>query len=95
MRFGCDLMKPVNVPTMLSMSKAEILEQLPKLTREERLQIVAKVREIDGDDWLDEGELSDEQKALIEARLTEHERNPAQAITWEQFEAQLNQRIAR
>ena len=42
------------------MSKAEILSELPRLTREERREVVSKVHEIDGDDWLDEGELSDE-----------------------------------
>ena len=50
------------------MGKVEILAELPKLTREERREVVKKVHEIDGDDWLDEGELSDEEKTLLEAR---------------------------
>ena len=58
------------------MSKVEILAELPKLTREEHHEVVKKVHEIDGDDWLDEGELSDEEKTLLEARVAEQERNP-------------------
>lgn len=75
------------------MSKAEILAELPKLTREERCEVVRRVHEIDGDDWLDEGELSDEEKTLLEARVAEHERNPGAAIPWSEFEARLNQRL--
>lgn len=71
------------------MSKAEILAELPKLTREERRELVKKVHEIDGDDWLDEGKLSDAEKALLETRLAEHERNPGSAIPWSAFEARL------
>lgn len=75
------------------MSKAEILAELPKLTREERREVVKKVHEIDGDDWLDEGELSAEDKTVLEARLAEHERNPGAAIPWSEFETRLNQRL--
>ena len=75
------------------MSKVEILAELPKLTREERREVVKKVHEIDGDDWLDEGELSDEEKTLLEARAAEQERNPGAAIPWREFEARLNQRL--
>jgi hypothetical protein len=36
------------------MSKAEILSELPKLTKEERHEIRVKLAEMDGDGWLDE-----------------------------------------
>lgn len=75
------------------MSKAEIWAELPKLSREERRQLVQKIHEIDGDDWLDEGQLSDEEKALLEARVAEHERSPASAIPWNEFEGRLNHRV--
>lgn len=75
------------------MSKADILSELPKLTREERREVVMKVHEIDGDDWLDEGDLSAEERAMLEARLAEHERNPGGAIPWNEFEARLNKRL--
>ena len=76
------------------MSKTEILAELPKLTREERRKVVMNFHEIDGDDWLDEGELSVGQKAMLEARLAEHQRNPGGAIPWSEFEARLYRRLA-
>ncbi len=45
------------------MSKTEILEELPKLTPEERHEIRLKLAELDGDDWLDaDDQLSDKEK---------------------------------
>jgi hypothetical protein len=38
------------------MSKVEILEELPKLTTEERKEILLKLAELDGDSWLDADE---------------------------------------
>ena len=49
------------------MSKTEILEELPKLTSEERHEIRLKLAELDGDGWVDDDDpLTEEQKALIE-----------------------------
>ena len=48
------------------MSKAEILRELPKLTKEERKEIRLKLAELDPDEWLDEGDpLSDTEKTLV------------------------------
>ena len=38
------------------MSKTEILEELPKLTKMERQEIRLRLAELDGDDWLDDEE---------------------------------------
>ena len=76
------------------MSKAEILEQLPKLTKEERKEIRRRLAELDPDEWWDEDDpLSDDEKALIEERIAAHERDPANAVPWEEFEARLKQRL--
>lgn len=76
------------------MSKTEILNELPKLTSEERYEIRLKLAELDGDDWLDEVDpLTDEQKALLEARIEAHERDPESAIPWEEVKARLIRRI--
>ncbi|MGI8837822.1 MAG: hypothetical protein ACR2H4_14480 [Pyrinomonadaceae bacterium] len=57
------------------MSKNEIIEELPKLTSEERHEIRLKLAELDGDGWLDDDDpLTDEQKALIESRIEAHEK---------------------
>ena len=45
------------------MSKTEILDELPKLTKAERFEIRLKLAELDGDGWLDDDDpLTDEQK---------------------------------
>ncbi|MEY2428536.1 MAG: putative addiction module component [Verrucomicrobiota bacterium] len=76
------------------MSKVEILSELPRLTKEDRYEIRLKLAEMDSDGWLDDDDpLTDEQKALIEARLDAHEKNPGSAISWEQFEGRLRRRL--
>jgi putative addiction module component (TIGR02574 family) len=77
------------------MSKAEIVAELPKLTPAEREEIRLKLAELDGEDWLDENEsLTDDEKALIEARVEAHESNPAAALPWDEFDERLRQRLA-
>jgi hypothetical protein len=66
-------------------SKTQILERLPQLTREERREIVTRVYELDGDEWLDEGALTAEEKALLEARVAEDARPPEAAIPWSEL----------
>ena len=63
------------------MSKTDILEELPKLTLEERHEIRLKLAELDGDGWLDDDDpLTDDEKALLEARLMD-----APANIWEEL----------
>jgi putative addiction module component (TIGR02574 family) len=77
------------------MSKAEILEALPGLTPEERNEILLKITELDAGLWFDHDDpLTDEEKALIEARIAAHERNPETAIPWEDVKARLTRRIS-
>ena len=60
------------------MSKVEILEELPKLTHEERKEIRLKLAELDGDEWLDNCDpLTEAEKELLEARLADIEKHPA------------------
>lgn len=48
------------------MSKTEILEELPKLTKTERQEICLRLAELDSDDWLDdEDPLTVNEKALL------------------------------
>ena len=59
------------------MSKTEILEELPRLTPEDRYEIRVKLAELDGNHWLDDDDpLTDEQKALLDARLADMEAHP-------------------
>jgi len=72
------------------MSKAEILEELPKLAPEELAEIQAKIEELTGNGWLDDSELTDAEKRLLDSRLDECERNPSSFVPWEQAKAQIN-----
>ena len=59
------------------MSKTEILEELPKLTKTERQEIRLRLAELDGDDWLDNDDpLTVHEKALLEARLAAYAKDP-------------------
>lgn len=76
------------------MSKVEILQELPKLTKEERFEIRVKLAEMDGDGWLDEDDpLSDSDKALLEARLEDMEKHPEESVPWNEAEARLKARF--
>ena len=72
-----------------AMIKAEILEALPKLSPEERREIRAKLNELDNEAWFDNGELSEQEKAIIEARLDEYDRNPEAGSSWEDAKARV------
>ena len=71
------------------MSKAEIIEALPKLTTEERSEIQARLDELAGEGWLDGGELTSQEKRLLDSRLDECERSPASFVPWEQAKDQI------
>jgi putative addiction module component (TIGR02574 family) len=71
------------------MSKAEILAELPKLTPAEREEIQVRLDQLAGMGWLDGGELTDEEKQLLDSRLDECERNPSSFIPWRQAKAQI------
>ena len=71
------------------MSRAEILAELPKLAPEDRAEIQARLDELAGQGWLDDGELTDEEKRVVDSRLDECERNPSSFVPWEQAKAQI------
>jgi len=71
------------------MSKAEILQELSKLTPEERQEVRLRLAELDQDDWLDEGVLTDAEKALIEERFRDLEANPQTSLPWAEAKARL------
>ena len=68
------------------MSKAEILEEIPKLTPEEREEIRRKLDELDN-------LLTAEELALVDARMEAHRRDPASAIPIEEMKAGLRARF--
>ena len=78
------------------MSKTEILDGLPKLTKLEREEIRLKLVEIDGDSWFDNGEpLSEDEKALLDSRLAAYLKNPEEGSSWEEVESRIRARRTR
>lgn len=78
------------------MSKTEILDEILKLTSEERWEIRLKLAELDGDGWLDDDDpLTDEQKALLEARLADLEQHPEKSIPWEEAKRRIEERLGK
>ena len=78
------------------MSKAEILEELPKLSTRERDEIRVKLAELDADGWLDDDDpLTHEEKELLEARLTEMEHHPEKSIPWDEARKRIEARLAK
>lgn len=78
------------------MSKTEILEELPKLTKAERQEIRLRLAELDSEDWLnDEDQLTLQEKALLEARLAAYAKDPDAGSTWEEVEGRIRARLSR
>jgi putative addiction module component (TIGR02574 family) len=78
------------------MTKTEILEELHKLTPDERLEIRLKLTELDGEGWLDVAHpLTAEEKILLEARLADTERHPEKSIPWEEAEKRIEERFGK
>jgi putative addiction module component len=78
------------------MSKTEILEELPKLTKTDRQEIRLRLAELDSDDWLDDEEpLTIHEKALLEARLAAYTKDPDAGSTWEEVEDRIRARLGR
>lgn len=81
-------------PMFGNMRTSEILDELPRLSKQDREIIRLKLADLDGDGWADSDDpLSDADKALIESRIQAHERDPGSAIPWEKFEENLKRRL--
>ena len=79
-----------------SMSKTEILEELPRLSKIERQEIRLRLAELDSEDWLDdEDPLTIHEKALLEARLTAYAKDPDAGSTWDEVEGRIRARLSR
>ena len=71
------------------MNKAEILAELPNLSAEDRAEIRAKLDELAGREWVDDGELSEEDKRALDEAIVEYEKNPNAGTPWEEVKAQI------
>ena len=78
------------------MSKAEILEELPRLTLAERYDLRLKLAELDRDGWLDDDDpLTIEEKSLLDARLIDLDQHPETSIPWEEAKQRIQARFGK
>ena len=78
------------------MSKAQILEELPKLTPEERSEIQSHLEDLaayGADGWRTDCDLTEAEKQLIEERLDDAEQHPEKSIHWAEAQARLKARF--
>lgn len=71
------------------MSKAEILNELPRLGLRERREIFERIGELEEQDLLKGGEPTAEEKALLDRELEEYRQKPEAGSPWEEVEARL------
>lgn len=70
------------------MSLAEIMTELPQLTREQRAGILGRIAELDGEVWLDP-EVTPSQRAEIDRRLVEIGQGGTQWSAWPEERARI------
>jgi polyhydroxyalkanoate synthesis regulator phasin len=77
------------------MSKTEILTELGNLKAHELAEVQAKLDELAGDSWIDNGELSLEDKAALDAALVEYQQHPDAGSSWEEVKARIQAKLGR
>ena len=76
------------------MSKTEILEELPNLTKLERQEIRLRLAELDAEDWHDVADpLTANEKAILDARLAAYANDPDAGSSWEEVENRIRTRL--
>jgi uncharacterized protein Smg (DUF494 family) len=66
------------------MSFAEVLEELPALTVQQRQMVIRRALE------LEEPPLSDAEEAMVAARLAGHRQNPASSVPLDEMKRRLH-----
>jgi putative addiction module component (TIGR02574 family) len=72
------------------MTHAEIIVELPKLSAEERQQLIDKLCELQEADLIaGKSSLQDWEKKLLDEAWAAHQKDPSAAIPWEDVMAEL------
>jgi len=71
------------------MSKAEILAELPNLSAQDLAEVQAKLDELAGEVWLNNGEQTDADKAALEAGLEAIRKDPDAGSSWDEVRARI------
>ena len=85
----------------LVLSKDRLLEAARRLSAPERIDLFVALRdelrsngaEVDDSAEVAEGELTPEQLAELDRRMSRHESDPGAAVPWEQVERELQDRF--
>jgi putative addiction module component (TIGR02574 family) len=77
------------------MSKSEILAELPKLQPDELAEVQAKLDELIGEVWLDNVELTDTDKTVLDSALVEYQKDPDSGSSWEDVKARIQAKICQ
>ena len=72
-----------------SMSFAEILEEIPRLSFAQRQELVRRAIAVDGE------EITPEEHVLLDARMEDFQRNPETGMPLEQLQEHIAQRLSR
>ena len=75
------------------MSKADVLSELPRLTRAELVEVQAKLDELIGDGWEPDADLADADKAALDVALRAYGQDPNGGSSWQDVEARLRARF--
>ena len=71
------------------MSKVEILSEIPKLSHEDRQEILERLWELEEREMLSSGKPTAAEEALLNEELTAYKADPKAGSTWEEVEARL------
>jgi hypothetical protein len=85
------MLRASTLPTIfVSMSKAEILEQLPKLNPVELQEIRDRIWQLEEEELLSgRAQPSDAEKALLDREFEDFVRDPASGSSWEEVRSRL------
>ena len=72
------------------MSKADILQELPKLGPNDRREILDRIWELEERDLLQGSEPTPEEKALLDRELEDYRMNPDAGSPWEEVESRIH-----
>ena|SRR5688500_8785311 len=70
------------------MTRSTLLKEASKLSKDERLELVQDLWDTIAAEP-DDGNISDEQRQILEERLREHEANPQDVVPWEVARAEI------
>lgn len=77
------------------MSKSEILDELPRMPRGERREILERIWEMEEAEVLKEGQPGEAEKKLLDSELEEFQANPKAGDEWHEVEARLRRNIRK